>query len=532
MRRGPDRRNLLAAAGLTIAGLGATAQAQAPGAAVVQTTAGAVRGYEHGGVRIFKGVPYAASTAGANRWRAPKPPGPWRGVRDVVTFGDRSPQLFAFPPNMLEEAIALGQEAMSEDCLSLNVWTPAADTAKRPVMLWLHGGNYTLGSGSGVRYDGVNLASKQDVVVVTVNHRLNAFGFLHLTGLDSARYPVGNVGLLDCVAALQWVRDNIARFGGDPGCVTLFGQSGGAGKVSTLMAMPAAKGLFHRAVAQSGVALRHQSVDAATATTRRLMAQLGVADLPALEAVPVARLLAAMQALSPPGVFAPVVDGVTLAGHPFDSDAHKQSAAVPLLLGSTLTETTFFRTTPLEPIDARELLQQVSRYTGLRQDQAARLIELYRAQLPGEDEVGLFQRLSTDWFLTADVARQAERKASLGVAPAYVYRFDKTAAARGGKLRAPHTQEIAYVFDNLALADPLVGPVTAPMQALADRTSTLWARFARTGRPSAPGVAAWPAYDIAGRAVMVIDDDTRVVHDPGPALRTAIAALKAQPGGG
>jgi para-nitrobenzyl esterase len=272
---------LLAFGGIGMAAVAARrarAQAQPPSSGpVVETTAGKVSGLANGPLRIFKGIPYGAPTGGANRIMPPQKPQPWGGMREATQIGPRCPQ----PPTpglMPEEAVDLDKGPMSEDCLYLNVWTTSLEpAAKRPVMVWLHGGGYTVGSGGSVRYDGSNLARKRDVVAVTVNHRLNAFGFLDLSSIRGAKFAdAGNVEMLDIVAALEWVRDNIANFGGDPGNVTVFGESGGGGKVSTLMAMPAAKGLFHRAIAQSGVALRGITADAAAATARALLGQLQV----------------------------------------------------------------------------------------------------------------------------------------------------------------------------------------------------------------------------------------------------------------
>ncbi|HLK82456.1 MAG TPA: carboxylesterase family protein [Xanthobacteraceae bacterium] len=280
-RRCIDRRSLLAFGGIGMAAVAARrarAQAQPPSSGpVVETTAGKVSGLANGPLRIFKGIPYGAPTGGANRIMPPQKPQPWGGMREATQIGPRCPQ----PPTpglMPEEAVDLDKGPMSEDCLYLNVWTTSLEpAAKRPVMVWLHGGGYTVGSGGSVRYDGSNLARKRDVVAVTVNHRLNAFGFLDLSSIRGAKFAdAGNVEMLDIVAALEWVRDNIANFGGDPGNVTVFGESGGGGKVSTLMAMPAAKGLFHRAIAQSGVALRGITADAAAATARALLGQLQV----------------------------------------------------------------------------------------------------------------------------------------------------------------------------------------------------------------------------------------------------------------
>jgi para-nitrobenzyl esterase len=522
---GMDRRSLLAGGGIGLAALavrGARAQ-PGPGPAV-ETTAGKVAGLSRGPVRIFKGIPYGAPTAGANRFMPPQKPAPWGGVREATQIGPRCPQ----PPTpglMPEEAIDLDYGPMSEDCLYLNVWTAAGDAAaKRPVMVWFHGGGYAVGSGGSVRYDGSNLARKHDVVVVTVNHRLNAFGFLDLSGIGGARFAdSGNVGMLDIAAALEWVRDNIASFGGDPGNVTVFGESGGGGKVSTLMAMPAAKGLFHRAIAQSGVALRGMTADASAGAARALLDQLGIGgDLDRIQDMPFERIIAALQAVRPPLGFGPVVGGHALPHHPFDPDAPAISADVPLLLGSNLTERTFFGDTPLDTIDEAALLGHVKRYTGLADDRATGLIAAYRKNRAGADNTFIYQLISADWWMTANVTTQAERKARLG--RAYVYHFEKRTPVRDGKLKVPHTLEIAYAFDNIDLSTAVTG-TGADKQALADKMSAMWTAFARTGDPSIPGLK-WEPYSAERRAVMILDDDPRLELDPYREERLAISAVK------
>jgi para-nitrobenzyl esterase len=527
-----DRRCLLAGGG---AGLGALAvrRARAQGhppvgpAPIVDTTAGKVEGYANGPVRIFKGIPYGAPTGGANRFMPPQKATPWGGVRDAAHIGPRCPQS-PTPGLMPEEAIDLDYGSMSEDCLYLNVWTAGVDGAvKRPVMVWFHGGGYAVGSGGSVRYDGSSLARKRDVVVVTVNHRLNAFGFLDLTSIGGAKFAgSGNVGMLDIVAALEWVRDNIANFGGDPGNVTVFGESGGGGKVSTLMAMPAAKGLFHRAIAQSGVALRGLTGDAAAATARALLNQLGIdsGDLDRIQDIPFERILVALEAVRPPLGFGPVVDGRALPRHPFDPEAPAVSAEVALLLGSNLTERTFFADTPLDPIDDAALLGHVKRYTGLGDAAAAGLIAAYRKNRPDADNTFIYQLLSADWWMTANVITEAERKAKLGRAAAYVYHFEKRTPVRDGKLKVPHTLEIAYAFDNVDLSTAVTG-TGADKQDLADKMSAMWTAFARTGNPSAAGLK-WEPYSAERRAVMILDDNPRLELDPYREERLAISAAK------
>src|SRR5712671_2328641 len=525
-----DRRSLLAcgAVGLVaLAARGARAQAPLSSGSTVETTAGKVAGLANGPVRIFKGIPYGAPTSGANRFMPPQKPAPWGSVREATQIGPRCPQ----PPTpglMPEEAIDLDIGPMSEDCLSLNVWTAAVDAAaKRPVMVWFHGGGYAVGSGGSVRYDGSSLARKRDVVVVTVNHRLNAFGFLYLTELGGEKYAeASNAGMLDIVAALEWVRDNIANFGGDPGNVTVFGESGGGGKVSTLMAMPAAKGLFHRAIAQSGVALRGMTADAAAAAAQALLGQLGLgaSDLDRIQETPFERILGALQTARPPLGFGPVVGGHALPRHPFDPEAPEISAHVPMLLGSNLTERTFFPDTPLDPIDDAALLGHVKRYTGLGDAEASRLIASYRKNRGNADNTFLYQLLSADWWMTANVTTQAERKARLGRAPAYVYHFEKRTPVRDGKLKCPHTLEIAYAFDNIDLSAAVTG-AGPDKQALADTVSAMWTAFARTGDPSIPGLQ-WEPYTTESRAMMILDDRPRIARDPYRDERLAVSAAK------
>ena len=529
MKQGMDRRRLIAgAAALAAAG---QARAQAGGGRagpVVQTSAGRIRGTEAGGVRSFKGVPYGAPTGGANRFRPPQPPQPWRGVRDCTAFGHISPQpLFPIIP---EEGGSLAQDGQGEDCLVLNIWTPGLDAGRRPVMVWFHGGGYAVGGGSAPWYDGTNLAARHDVVAVTVNHRLNLFGFLYLAELMGEGFAdSGAAGMLDCAAALAWVRDNIAAFGGDPGNVTIYGESGGAGKVSTLMAMPAAKGLFHRAIAQSGAALRHMTPAAATEAAGRLLGQLGIrpGESRKLQALPTAALLAGAAAMKPPAQIGPVTDGRGIPHDPFDPAAPAISADVPFMTGSNLTEVTFFPDTPLEPLDDAALLQHVKTYLRADELDARRLISLYRENDLTRDNTLVYQLIASDYWMRSQVLAQAERKAAQGRAPVYVYQFDWMSSARGGKLHAPHGSEIPFALDTLGAARDLLGD-GPDRQLLADRMSAAWVAFARTGAPDTAAVPPWPAYDLAQRPVMVFDRRCRVELDPGGEEREAIAMFKAR----
>lgn len=533
----PDRRQLLVAGGLAAAALalGASSTQAARTAPIVSTSYGKVRGFTEDGVKIFKGIPYGASTAGANRFMPPQPPAPWSDVRDATLFGNRAPQTDA-TDFMKEEVVALDRTAQSEDCLRLNIWTAGTDGKKRPVMLWCHGGGFTGGSGGNVRYDGAMLAKKHGVVLVTVNHRLNAFGFLYLAKLGGAKYAdSGNVGMLDIVAALNWVKDNIAAFGGDPGNVTIFGQSGGGGKVTTAMAMPQAAGRFHKVIAQSGVSLKAITPDEGTEIAIKLMAQLGLQpnQVDQLQQIPFQKIIAALGPMGPSGRFGPVLDGrsLTSGNGAFDPVAPSLSANVPMILGSTLTEITFLNSTPLDPIDDATLRADVKR--GLRVDDAEteKLIALYKKDFPAADNVRLFQLIATDNWLTANVALVAERKAALGAAPAYVYHFEKPTPVRGGKLGVPHMLEISYVFDNLdGPTDDVITGTGKDRYPLADRMSRAWTNFARTGNPNISGLPNWRPYSAKDRAVMIFDDQCKLVVDPHAEARMAISALHVRQG--
>jgi para-nitrobenzyl esterase len=539
-----DRRRLLAAAGgLGLIGQTAVANAAnplkllkparkgpaapAPSGPVADTRAGKIRGQQLEGCIAFRGVPYGAPTGGANRFQPPQPRAPWQGVRDATQFGNISPQPSG--PIIPEEIDSEAHEPQGEDCLLLNVWTPQVGPYLRPVMVWFHGGGYAVGGGSAPWYRGERLASRHDVVVVTINHRLNAFGFLYLGDLNPAFAGVANVGMLDCVAALKWVRDNISGFGGDPENVTIFGESGGAGKVSCLMGMPAAKGLFHRAIAESGGALNLGRPEQATAAAKAMLDKLGVdpIDTAKLQNLPVEEIIRA----TPSGFqsMAPIVDGRSIPRDPFSPAAPEFSADVPFLTGSNLTESAFFLDTPLDPLNDDELHARVKAYCHVDDATAHQLVALYRQEHPSRDNVFLYQLISSEYWMRTTVLVQAERKAALGRAPAYVYQFNRLSPARDGKLHCPHGSEIPYVFDDLAAGKAITGEAPAA-QVLADRMSAAWVSFARYGDPNMGGadLPYWPPYSAGSRAVMCLDDECRLELDPDGRGRAAIAEIKAQ----
>ena len=487
----------------------------------VHTDCGKLRGLAQSGVQAFKGIPYGASTAGARRFMPPARPQPWRGTRDALVLGPRAPQLLSafhgvVPP---EVEVMDRNEPMSEDCLRLNVWTPSVGRGhKRPVMVWLHGGGYTSGSGGFICYDGARLAARHDVVAITVNHRLTALGYLYLEGLGGERYAhASNLGNLDIIAALEWVRDNIAAFGGDPDNVTIFGQSGGGGKVSSLMAMPAAKGLFHRAIVQSGAAVRGLTPEAASRSTEMYLARLDLkrTQVEHLERIPVEQLIAVTAASAgPPLSFGPVVDGSSLPVNPFDPVAPEISARVPLLIGTVETEVTFFPHQILDPIDSASLHAHVKQLAPHATDaQVDQVIAAYRAGRPGASNTDLYLIMASDATFRAGVLTEADRKAVEGTAPVYQYYFTWRSPVREGKLRSFHTVEIPFVFDNVDACPSMVG-TGEDLHALAHKVSSAWVAFARTGNPSHSDLPDWAPFDTRRRATMILNDECKLVDDP------------------
>jgi para-nitrobenzyl esterase len=539
-----DRRSFLgstslAAAGVLLTGPLARAVAQSSRAATpgatVETTVGRVRGLLHGKVHAFKGVPYGASTEG-RRFLPPLKPQSWTGVRDAFEIGPRSPQIDS--QLVPEFAVLNRREAAGEDCLCLNVWTPATGAAKRPVMVWLHGGGYSAGSAGWICYDGTELARKHDVVVVGVNHRLNVFGYLYLAELGGDKYTdSANVGQRDIILALEWIRDNIAAFGGDPGSVTLFGQSGGAGKISALKAMPAAQGLYRRAIIQSGSAVTGVERAAATKSAEGFLARLGLKpnQVEELQKMPVEQLLTGMQARigggGPGGgglALSPVVDGRWLPGHPFDPTAPAISADVPLLTGSTETEVTWNANTNYDPLDDQGLRARVKDTLRLSDDaQADRIIAAYRKGRPKASPLDLALIIATDAsnFRTG-TDTQAERKAAAAKAPVYMYRFQWYSPAGGGRLRSMHCMDIPFVFDDVDAATAVLGE-RRDRYALADKMAKAWVAFARTGNPNHSGLPKWQPFDAERRSTMMFNTECRAVDDPYREERLAIAATQA-----
>src|SRR5215470_5916397 len=371
-----NRRKFLGTgAGLVILGANRAWGAQTKTGPIVETASGKIRGLVIDKVNAFKGIRYGASTAGANRFMPPVKPAPWTGVKDTLEWGEEAPQ--GPHTEIPEVASTIPKLTVGEDCLALNVWTNSL-TGKRPVMVWLHGGGFASGNGCYTMYDGANLARKHDVVAVTINHRLNAFGYMYLGDIGGEKYAnSSNMGQMDIIAALQWVKENISKFGGDPNNVTIFGQSGGAGKVSTLMAMPAAKGLFHRAIIQSGAALRGTSKETATKTAEAFMSKVGAKTVDQLQTMPMGPLVEAATG-GGVGGFGPVLDGKTLIEGPFDPTAPSLSAEIPVLIGSTEFEVTFFPNTKYDPLDDAALRAAVKQALRTDDTNANKVIAAYK----------------------------------------------------------------------------------------------------------------------------------------------------------
>jgi para-nitrobenzyl esterase len=503
---------------------------------VAETTAGKIAGVTTGGVHAFKGVPYGAPTGGRNRFMPPQKPQPWVDVRSAADWAGRAPQL---PPGWRQRPELTGLSgapdrlAESEDCLTLNVWTRGLnDGGKRPVMVWYHGGGFSYSSSNTPRLDGTSLATQHDVVVVTVNQRLNILGHLHLADLGGADFAQsGNAGTLDMVAALQWVRDNVERFGGDPRNVTIFGQSGGGGKVSTLLATPAARGLFHRAIVMSGAAVRLTSRERAGKLAEAVLMELGLtrAQLGDLQTMPFKQLISAVgparkmvgptdQPLFDRYDFGPVVDGTTLPGHPFDPAATDVSSNIPVLVGNVKDEMAIYLA-PNDKVWGRALTEdemraQIAPVAGPATD---RVVELYRSLYPGASPSDRLISTLTDSNFRIRSLLLAERKVAQGRAPVWVYSFDWETPIFDGKLKAYHALDVPFVFNTIDAVNATDrGPVA---HELSRRMCATWATFARTGRPDNAAIPRWPAYTLAERSTMIFNRECSVAKDYGREAR-------------
>jgi len=514
-----------------------------PDNAVVATKAGKVRGFTRNGVFIFKGIPYGDNTAGENRFMPPKPVKPWNDVRPALAWGAVSPHgPRAGWVNQEEQFLYYWDDGFpSEDMLRVNVWTPAVnDGKKRPVLVWIHGGGYASGSSQELRpYDGERLAREHDVVLVSMNHRLNVFGFLDLSQIGGEKYAKsGNVSMLDLVQSLEWVRDNIEAFGGDTGNVTIFGQSGGGGKVTALMTMPAAKGLFHKAVALSGSFIASGSRDSSKQLALAVMKELGLgpSDVARLHTVTTEALLsaglAAQQKAVPfkfpaPGTlpainlgWQPVVDGVVLPENPFEKAAPSLSAGIPFLVGNTFHEFVTGIDKPQAHLTTWEqLTSQLTPQLGARTTPA---IEAFRTAFPSAKPFEVAGMIGADLFRRGAIM-QTERKAAQNGAPVYAYWFGWKTPVLDGRPLAFHCQDLAFWFDNVDLCVQATGG-GEDARTLASHMSRALVAFARTGDPNHDGIPKWSPFTESNRAMMIWDTTSEVKIDPDREARKALAA--------
>ncbi len=492
-------------------------------ATLAQTTCGSVAGYIDNGIFTYKGIPYAK----AERFMPPVPADKWEGVRSCRAYGPTCPQGKRMGWYSDEQAFSFNWNDgfPDEDCLRVNIWTPGInDGKKRPVMVWLHGGGYSAGSGQELpSYDGRNLAEKGDVVVVTLNHRLNVLGFLDLSAYGEKYAHSGNSGLLDLVAALEWVQENIANFGGDASNVTIFGQSGGGGKVSTLLATPAAKGKFHKAIVQSGAMLRTMDSRWSRRIGAAVVEELGITPcrIDEISKVPFEDLLAAgekvIARLKPEAEkqgfasfifgWAPTVDGSVLPRQPFDPQAPEQSKDIPMLIGTTIHEFSMSTYVPqLRTINQDAAVEYLKSRYGDRTDE---FLELFENTYSGYEPKDL---IDTDFIFRPSAIEQAGLKSRQGGAPVYMYMFAWESPVLDGILRSTHCMEIPFVFNNADVHASMTGGGTGAMK-LADVMSQSWINFARTGDPNTEKLPEWPTYNCSEGAAMIFNDDCEVRYN-------------------
>jgi para-nitrobenzyl esterase len=519
-----NRRSILVAGALGVTGLMFKNTAHALETAdifpIVDTAQGKVRGLTSGGVSKFKGIRYGADTSGKNRFMPPMPPPKWTGIRDCFEYGQVAPQM---PTN---RAVAysglihfdIQPGGMGEDCLVMNIWSSTLDkNAKKPVLVHVHGGGFYGGSGNSPGYDGEELARYGNCVVITINHRLGAFGYMNLAFEGSQFAHSGAAGMMDIVAALRWVRENIASFGGDPGRVLVFGQSGGGAKTSVLMAMPSAKGLFHSAGIMSGSTLKLASVEAAQRTAQSLLSTLGISKGQGkrLQEVSFEDLLAAQAKLESgdrakgeaPRSFSPTIDGDAIPANPWDPAAPAISSAIPLIVSTVLDERAY-RLANYD-LDEKGLRAFIAKRVGDKR--ADEVTAMYRQEDTAATPFVLQARFDTDETFRKSAIRQTELKAQQGGAPVWSYLWQVPTIAYGGRYGTPHGSDVGPSLHDVRGGLNDTGRVSV---AQADQLASAWISLAATGNPNNSKTPNWPAYSLQDRTTLVFDHITRAENDP------------------
>jgi para-nitrobenzyl esterase len=495
---------------------------------VAETRGGKLRGMAFGPIICFRGIYYGASTSGKNRFMPPQPVAPWSGIKEAFAYGNICPQTPANASQDYTRMIEWDKQpgGMGEDCLNLNLWTPGlADGHKRPVFVSFHGGGFTAGSSNSPGYHGEPLARYADAVVVTVNHRLASFGFAHFGEILDERFAAsGTVGMQDLVASLQWIQDNIANFGGDPDRVMIFGQSGGGRKVSAMMPMPSAKGLFQRAAVQSGSISTLMTREEATRNAKILMQELGISgsQAAALQEVPYLKLLEAQVVATKKtgGMgFIPVVDGKVIPQNPFEPSAPDVSKNVPMIIGTMLGDSALSMSN--YDLDEAGLKEWAMKRFGAETDT---VLAAYRRAYPAVSPYFLETRIDTQMDRRARALHQADRKSEQGGAPVWLYRFDYPSPGYGGKFGAVHGVDVSLAFHN-SLTN--INSAASPeMLAIMEQISSAWVAFAKTGDPNNARLPQWPAYNQETRTTLLFDAPTRAVQDPDRELRLLHKDLK------
>jgi para-nitrobenzyl esterase len=482
--------------------------------AVVETKYGKVRGVKEGSIYVWRGIPYARPPVGSLRFKAPEPPEPWDGVFDATRFGAVPYQ----PHKSVKAHLADAPYRLGEDCLNLNIWSPAPDGRRRPVMVWIYGGSFTSGTGNSPSYDGSSFAELGDVVFVNINYRLGLFGFLYLGEIGGPEYATsGNNGLLDQIAALRWVRDNIEAFGGDPDQVTIFGESAGAGSVATLMGMPEARPLFHRAILQSGSHRHMIWPDRAADNARKAFRQLGIAESEwrrILEIEPEKLVEVTANAATEGMTYLPVVDGISIPKHPFDAYKDGETRHIPTLIGTTLDEMRLMYVYDPDWAnfpDDEAAVRWFDRRFGTFPEEVKRFY--IHMDMPGEPFVHKLVAMLGYRNFTWPAIELAEQQVLAG-APVWMFRFDWRGNGMNGLLGACHALEIPFVFNKLDAprARTLRGNRTDGN--LANRMHRAWIAFARNGDPNTPEIPAWPKYTLEERHTMIFNTETKVESDP------------------